>query len=264
MKDEIQKDVLDQKVSDEANTIAGEMADAVRNSDRQSLAALAKKYNLQLGQVPPVSINDPIGPLGASKEISQILFSLEPGELSQPVQTDSGFVILTVDNIIPAHPGTLQEVHAQALADYQQEKSVDLARQRAAELAQKVKAGEPLDKAAKELGLTVATSDSFARNGSIPAVGSGRQLAAAFDLKEGQVGGPQQIEGNWVVYQVVSHEDANPSDFAAQQAGIKQELLQTRQNAAFEAFRTSLLDQLRKQGKLTINNDAMTQFTQSS
>ncbi|HVB85434.1 MAG TPA: peptidyl-prolyl cis-trans isomerase [Candidatus Dormibacteraeota bacterium] len=264
VKDDVEKDVLDQKVSDEANKIAGEMADAVRKSDRQPLAALAKKYDLELGQVPPVSMTDPIGPLGASKDLSQILFSLEPGELSQPVQTGGGFVILTVNNIVPAHQGTLQEVHAQALADYQQEKSVDLARTRAADLAQKVKSGEPLDKAGKELGLTVATSDSFARNGSVPAVGSGRQLSAAFDLKEGQVGGPKQIEGNWLVYKVVSHEDANPSDFATQQAGIKQQLLQTRQNAAFEAFRTSLLDQLRKQGKLTINNNAMTQFTQSS
>ncbi|MGH9717118.1 MAG: peptidyl-prolyl cis-trans isomerase [Candidatus Acidiferrales bacterium] len=264
VKDSVEKDVLDQKVSDEANDIAGKMADAVRDSDRQPIDALAKKFHLEAGQVPPVSISDPLGPLGASKELDQILFSLQPGELSQPVQIDSGFVILTVKDILPAHQGTLQEVHAQALTDYQQEKSVELSRSRAAELAQRAKAGESLDKAAKELGLTVATSDSFARNGSVPAVGSGRQLSAAFDLTEGQIGGPQQIEGNWVVYQVVSHEAANPGDLATQQAGIKQTLLQSRQNAAFEAFRTSLLDQLRKQGKLSINSDAMTRFTQTS
>lgn len=264
VKDSVEKDVLDQKVSDEANKISGEMADAVRNSDRQPLGALAKKFNLEVGQLPPVSMADPVGPLGASKELDQILFSLQPGELSQPVQTDGGFVILTVKDIVPAHQGTLQEVHAQALADYQHEKSIELARTRAADLAQKVKSGESLEKAAKELGLAVATSDSFARNGSIPAMGSGRQLSAAFDLKESQIGGPQQIEGNWVVYQVVSHEAANPSDFATQKAGLKQQLLQTRQNAAFESFRSSLLDQLRKQGKLTINSNAMSRFTQTS
>ncbi len=262
--DEVQKAVLDQKVSDQANQIANELADAVRDSDRQSLDVLAKKFNLQLGQVPPVSANEAVGPLGNSQEIHALVSSLQPGELSQPVETDGGYVIFTVKNIIPAHQGTLAEVHAQALADYQQEKAIDLARQKAQELAQKVKSGEPLDKAAKELDLTVATSDPFARNGSVPAVGSGRQLAAAFDLQPGQTGGPTQIEGNWVVYQVASHQPANPADFAAQQAGIKQELLQTRQNAAFEAFRSSLLDQLRKEGKLTINSDQLSQFTQSS
>jgi peptidyl-prolyl cis-trans isomerase D len=264
VKDSIEKNVLDQKVSDEANKIAGEMADAVRQSNRQPIDALAKKFDLAVGQVPPVTITDPVGPLGLSKELDQIVFSLQPGELSQPVQTNNGFVILTVKDILPAHQGTLQEVHAQALADYQHEKSLELARTRAADLAQKVKSGEPLEKAAKELGLTVATSDSFARNGSIAAVGSGRQLSAAFDLKVGETGGPTQIEGNWLVYNVLSHETANPSDFAAQEAGLKQQLLQTRQNAAFEAFRTSLLDQLRKQGKLTINSNALSRFTQTS
>lgn len=264
VRDEVQKAVLDQKVSDQANQIANELADAVRDSDRQPLDALAKKFNLDLGQVPPVSATEPIGLLGNSQEVHELVGSLQPGELSQPVQTDSGYVIFTVKDIVAAHQGTLAEVHAQALADYQQEKAVDLARQKAQDLAQKVKSGESLDKAAKELGLTVATSDDFARNGSIPAVGSGRQLSAAFNLQPGQPGGPTQIEGNWVVYQVVSHEAANPADFASQQAGIQQQLLQTRQNAAFEAFRSSLLDQLRKEGKLTINSDQMNRFTQSS
>jgi peptidyl-prolyl cis-trans isomerase D len=262
--DDVQKAVLDQKVSDQANQIANELADAVRESDRQPLDALAKKYNLELGQVPPVSSNQPIGPLGNSQEIHSLVSSLQPGELSQPVQIDNGYAIFTVKDIIPAHQGTLAEVHAQALKDYQQEKAVDLARQKAQELGQKIQSGESLEKAAKDLDLTVATSDPFARNGSVPAVGSGRQLSAAFNLQPGQTGGPTQIEGNWVVYQVVSHQAANQADFAAQQAGIKQELLQTRQNAAFEAFRTSLLDQLRKEGKLSVNSDQLNRFVQSS
>ena len=62
----------------------------------------------------------------------------------------------------------------------------------------------------------------------------------------------------------MSHQAANPADFASQQAGLKQQLLQTRQSAAFDAFRTSLLDQLRKAGKLTINANQLDRFTQSS
>ena len=50
-----------------------------------------------------------------------------PGELSQPIQIDSGFVIITLKEDLPAHQGTLAEVHDQVLADYQQEKSIDLA-----------------------------------------------------------------------------------------------------------------------------------------
>ena len=36
-------------------------------------------------------------------------------------------MILTVKDVLPAHQGTLAEVHDRVLADYQQEKSIDLA-----------------------------------------------------------------------------------------------------------------------------------------
>jgi hypothetical protein len=41
-------------------------------------------------------------------------------------------------------------------------------------------------------------------------------------------------------------------------------LLQTKQNAAFDAFRTTLLDQMKKEGKLTINADQMNRITHPS
>ena len=97
-------------------------------------------------------MTDTILPLGNSPELHQTLFSLRPGELSQPIQIDSGFVILTPKNISQAHQATLAEVHDNALADYQHEKSLDLARSRAEELSKRVRAGEDFDKVAEFLG----------------------------------------------------------------------------------------------------------------
>jgi hypothetical protein len=41
-------------------------------------------------------------------------------------------------------------------------------------------------------------------------------------------------------------------------------LLQSKQNAAFDAFRVALEDRLKKEGKLTINADAMKRLTGST
>ena len=113
------------------------MAAAVRQSDRQSIDDLAKKFNLEVGDTPAVAITDPILPLGTSPELHQALFSLHSGELSQPIQVESGFVIMTVKDVHPAHQATLEEVQDRVLADYQKEKSIDLARSRAADLAKR-------------------------------------------------------------------------------------------------------------------------------
>ena len=114
--------MLEDKVNAQASQIADQMASAVRQSDRQSLDDLAKKFNLETGDTPPVSINDPIVPLGNSPDLHQALFELSIGELSQPIQIESGVVIITPKEILPAHQATLAEVHDQVLADYQREK----------------------------------------------------------------------------------------------------------------------------------------------
>ncbi|MFZ1205511.1 MAG: peptidyl-prolyl cis-trans isomerase [Candidatus Acidiferrales bacterium] len=261
VRDSILQPMLDEKVNQEANNISDEMAAAVRQSDRQSLDDLAKKFNLQTGDIPPVTVTEPVGPLGNAPALHQALFELNPGELSQPIQVETGFAIVTVKDILPAHQATLAEVHDQVLADYQKEKSVELAQQRAQELAKRTQGGESFDQAAKALGLTVKTSDAFARSGSVPDVGTGKQLEAAFDMPIGQVSSATKVEDNWVVYRVASHDAPDLAELAKQKDTIEQQLLQTKQNAAFEAFHTALVSRLEKEGKLTINSDAVNRLT---
>ena len=261
VRDSILQPVLDQKVNEEANDISNQLAAAVRQSDRQPLDDVAKKFNLTVGETPAVAKTDPLLPLGNSTELHQILFGLNPGELSSPIQIDSGYVIITLKEDLPAHQGTLAEVHDQVLADYQKEKSVDLAATRAQEFSKLAMSSGDFTKAAKSLGLTVKTSDDFARSGSVPDIGTAKQVAAAFKMDVGKVSAPTQAGENWVVFRVAAHQLPNPDDLAKQRDDIEQQLLQTKQNAAFDAFHTQLIDRLAKQGKLTINNDAVKRAT---
>jgi peptidyl-prolyl cis-trans isomerase D len=256
--------LTDKKAAEQANNISTQMASAVRQSNRQSLDDLARKFNLKLGDTPPASVTDAIGELGNSPELHQILFQLRPGELSQPLQIPQGFVILTPKDIQPAHQGMLAEVRNKVLADYQQEKSIELARTKAQELAKRVQSGESFDQAAKALSLTAVTPEAFARNGSVPDLGAAKLLQASFGMSVGQVSQPTQVVGNWLVYRVLGHQPANPADLAGQSDQIKQQLLQAKQTAAFEAFRTALEDRLKKEGKLTINADVMKRLSRTS
>ncbi|HKV03598.1 MAG TPA: peptidyl-prolyl cis-trans isomerase [Candidatus Acidoferrales bacterium] len=264
VRDSILQPVLDQQVTAEADDISGQMAAAVRASDRQPLDDLAKKFHLELGETPATSVTDPMLPLGNSPDLHQVLFGLHAGELSQPIQIDGGFVILTVKQVLPAHQGALAEVHDRALSDYQHEKAVELARARAEELSKRARAGEAFDSAAKSLNLAVKTSESFARTGSIPEVGVARQVDAAFSMPVGQISAPTQSGENWLVYRVDSHDAANLGDFVKQKDDIQQQLLQTKQGVAFDAFRSALIDRLKKEGKVTINADAMSRFTRTT
>jgi len=264
VRDTIVPIVLDEKVRQDANDISNQMAAAVRQSNRQSLDDVARKFKLELGDTPPSSVTEPVGDLGNSPDLHQVLFQLRPGELSTPLQSDKGFVILTIKDIQPAHQGTLAEVRDRVLSDYQQEQSVQLARSKADSLAKRTAAGEPFDKVAKSLGIDLKTPEAFARTGSIPDLGSGHQLEAAFSMPVGQVSTPTQLGSTWVVYKIIAHQPVLPEDLAKQKEQIEQQLLQAKQGAAFDAFRTALEDRLKKEGKLTINNEALKRISKTS
>jgi peptidyl-prolyl cis-trans isomerase D len=264
VRDTIVPILLDEKARQDANDVVNQMASAVRQSNRQPIEDIAKKFGLELGEVPPVAATDPVGAMGDSADLHQVLFQLRAGELSSPLQVPQGFAIVAVKEIQPAHQGTLDEVRGQVLADYQRDKSAELAEKDANELVKLVQGGQPFDKAAKSLNLTVKTPDAFARTGSVPELGSAKPLEPAFGMSVGQLSAATHLGGNWLVYRVAGHQPVNPGELASQSEQIRQQLLQTRQSAAFDAFRTALEDRLKAEGKLVINAEALKRLTRTS
>jgi peptidyl-prolyl cis-trans isomerase D len=252
VKDSIRTPLLLSEADKQAGGIADKLSQAIRQSNKVSLDDLAKQYHLTVGETRPVTATEPLVELGSSQDVkvSDSIFRLRQGELSLPLHTDRGYLIFSIKQILAAHQGSLDEVRDKITADLKQEKASTGARTKAEELAKRVKAGEKFDAAAKALGLEAKTSDEFARAGSISNVASGKQLAAAFQLKPGDVGPPLNLGSNWLVYKVVEKQEPKPEDFDKQKKEITEAVLQNKRSLAFEAFRTALEDRLKKEGKL--------------
>jgi peptidyl-prolyl cis-trans isomerase D len=252
VKDSIRTPLLLSEADKQAGGIADKLSQAIRQSNKVSLDDLAKQYHLTVGETRPVTATEPLVELGSSQDVkvSDSIFRLHQGDLSLPLHTDRGYLIFSIKQILAAHQGSLDEVRDKITADLKQEKASTGARTKAEELAKRVKAGEKFDAAAKALGLEAKTSDEFARAGSISNVASGKQLAAAFQLKPGDVGPPLNLGSNWLVYRVVEKQEPKPEDFDKQKKEITEAVLQNKRSLAFEAFRTALEDRLKKEGKL--------------
>jgi len=265
--DEVKQELLTQARLNGADQQAADLAEklgrAIRESNKVSLDDLAKQYHLSVGETRPVSATDPLLELGNSQEvkISDSIFQLQPGVLSLPIHTDRGYLIFTVKQVLPAHQGTLEEVHDRVVADLKQEKATIEAHTKADDLAKRVKAGEKFDAAAKALGLDAKTSDEFARNGNISGVASGKQLSAAFQLKVGDVGAPLALGSNWLVYKVADKQEPNQADFDKQKKEITDSVLENKRSIAFDAFRTALEERLKKDGKLQLMPEKLRSIT---
>jgi peptidyl-prolyl cis-trans isomerase D len=261
VKESLRPNLLLTQADKQASAIADQLSAAIRKSGKLSLDELAKEYHLTISETRPVTATDPLLELANSKDAKDAIFSMKVDELHLPIRTDRGYVVLSLKSIQPEHQGSLEEVRDKVIADLKREKSGELARTKAEELIKRVKAGEKFDAAAKALGLEPKTSESIARDGSIPGAASGKQLSAAFNMKAGDIGAPPLSLGqNWLVYRVAEKQEPNPADFEAQKKQLTEDALQKKRALAFQAFQTGLEDRLKQEGKLKLMPEKLKVF----
>jgi peptidyl-prolyl cis-trans isomerase D len=260
VKDQLRVPMQLQAADKQASDTADQLASAIRKSNKVSLDDVAREYHLTVSETRPLGASDPVLELGNSKEVKDAILHLRQGELSLPLRTDRGYVVLSVKQIVPAHQGTFEEVRDQVVNDLKQEESTKLAKSKAEDLSKRVKAGEKFDAAAKALGLEPKTSDAISRNDSISGGASGKQLGEAFQMKPGDAAAPLALGQNWMVYRVVSKDEPNPADFDKQKKALSEQLLQSKRSVAFEAFKTSLETRLKQEGKVRVMPDKLAGF----
>jgi peptidyl-prolyl cis-trans isomerase D len=260
VKDSIRAPLMLAKADDQASKEADQLSAEIRKSNKTPLADLAKEFHLDISQTRPVAATDPMLEFGNSSEVKDAIFRLREGEVSQPLRTDRGYVVLSLKQIFPTHQGTLDEVRDKVIAAIKQEKAVELAHSKADELSKRAKSGEKFDSAAKALGLDPKISDDFSRAGSVPGIGSGKQVKEAFNMKVGEVSAPQSLGTNWVVYRIEAKYEPNPADFEKQKKELTDQALSEKRSLAYEAFRSSLEERLKQEGKLKMMPEKLKGF----
>jgi len=261
---EIEPELVAEKSERVANEQADKLAAAVRQSSRRPIEEVAREFGLSVRELPLMSVTDSAGELGRAPAVLEALFRLRPRELSAPVRTDRGYVVASLKEIQPAHPGTLAEVRERVATDYRREKATELAKVRAEELARRAQQSSSFAQAAKTVGLDVKTSQPFALNGSVPDVGSAQQLLGAFTAPINTVRAPVLVGARWCVYRLVDREEPKLEELAKQRAEIEASVLQTKRQMAYEAFRGALEQRLTREGRLHINQDNLKRLTTPS
>jgi len=208
----------------------------------------------------------PIPGIGPSKDLFDAVSTLRQNEvtLAPVVLPDGRALIAVVTSLVPAHPGTLEEVRAQVKDKATQNKLQKVVNDKANELGEKVKSmGGDLAKAAKSMGIEVKTSNDVTRNDAIESVGTASTIPDLFTKPVGAIVGPVSVSGKQLVAKIVSQTPASPADLPAQTSKIVDQLHQqkTRDRATF--FQQGLRDSLTASGKLKIHQDVIDRIVAS-
>ena len=79
-------------------------------------------------------------------------------------------------------------------------------------------------------------------------------------LSRAKVSAPVNLGSNWLVYRVESKTSANPADFEKQKKDLAEQVLNDKRGLAYEAFRTSLEQRLKQEGKLKLMPEKLKGF----
>jgi peptidyl-prolyl cis-trans isomerase D len=134
------------------------------------------------------------------------------------------------------------------------QKARDLSRQKATELATKVKGAANFEAAAKAAGVEAKTTELIARDAPLPDLGIAPEvLDAAFALPAGAVSDPITAEGGTAIVKVLEKQEVTPTEWAANADRFRGEMLNDRRNRFFASY----LAKAKERMEIAIDREAL-------
>lgn len=163
----------------------------------------------------------PIAGVAADQNLLQVMQSTSEGQETRLEDAgNGGYYALRVDKVIPAATRPLEKVREAVIADWRASKLREAAAAKAQDLAQRIQAGETLDKIAAEAGVAMKTSDPFTRRESEPTADlSSALISKTFELKVGDVATGRSANDDGEVVLIVS--EVKPVDLSKRSVEIQ-------------------------------------------
>ena len=221
------------KNEEDVRTLAEDIAKKARAG--ADFAALAKQYSEDESNNTTGGDLDYFSRGQMVPEFDAAAFSLEPGEVSDPVKTSFGYHVIKMAEKRAATSRPLAEVQAQIEDQIKWQRAQDEAQRTADDLAAQLKAPGDLETIARPRGLMVSESGFFSREEPIAGLGLAPAAAEqAFALGEGAVSPAIRTPQGFAFLTVTGKQDAYVPKLEEVQARVRDDVLK---NKALEAAR---------------------------
>jgi peptidyl-prolyl cis-trans isomerase D len=198
--------------------------------------------------------DEPILGLGPAPEVSTRAFEMKQGEVAGPLRASRGFVFETVTAKQDPYVPKVDEVKERVRDEVIKEKARELSRQRAAEIAAKLKNAPDFEKAAKAAGVEAKTTDLIARDAPIPDLGAASAVEdAAFKLPVGAVSGPIGTDNGTAIVKVLDKKEVTADEWKSAMDRFRDEQLTERRNRFFSAYMVKAKQKM----KIAVNRETL-------
>ncbi|HZU09294.1 MAG TPA: peptidyl-prolyl cis-trans isomerase [Pseudacidobacterium sp.] len=246
-----------QKEAQAEQAFASQLA---QEAQKNGLDKTAQAHHLQAVTTDYLEQNAVVPGLADGSQLLTSAFSAKPGSAPLVASTGDGYAVFQVKDVQAAHAPTFEEYKSHILDDYREEQIPQLLARKTNELADKAHAENDLEKAAKEVGATVKTSDLVGRDAQVPDIGQLASVAPTlFDLNTGQVSKAINTGRTGVVAKLLDKQLPTPDDIQKHFESTRDALLDQQREQMFEVFLSNLMAKYEKEGRIRINRRAQQQ-----
>ena len=253
---EVRQQLTDQLAYQRAQAQAANLAQSLEKQIAKpaDLEKVAKAQGLTVQESGFFARDEPILGLGPSPEAANKAFDMKTNDVTGPLRASRGFVFQTLVAKQDPYVPKVDEVKDRVREEVVKQKARDLSKQKAAELAAKLKAAPDFEKAAKAAGVEAKTTELITQDSPIPDLGVAPAVEdAAFKLAVGAVSDPIMTDNGTAVIKVVEKKAVTPEEWTSSKDRFREELLTDRRNRFFSAYMVKAKQKM----KIEVNRESL-------
>ena len=228
-----------EKLADQAS----ELSVAMTEKDAK-LEAVAQKFNAEVKETAPFSVNEPPAELGKSDEVARVAF--EKLTLDQPnsdvVMTENGYYVLQLAEVMPAKPLTFEEAQPKLAEQLKKERAQEALNLKAADVRAKIQAekklGKSISEAAAAAGVQVESIPAFSPmeppKSELP--DSRIIMGSSMDLAEGELSEPVPTPTGVLLVHIDKRLPVDEAKFEQEKAMIAENVVRAQRESLFELW----------------------------
>ncbi|HZR27820.1 MAG TPA: peptidyl-prolyl cis-trans isomerase [Terriglobales bacterium] len=259
---QIEPEAAGLKAHQQAESLAATVATQAKD---QGLDAAAAKNQLDIVNSDWFARTDSLPGIGSSPEFTDAAFSAKEKAPPSEVATSTSYVVFEVTAVKPPAVPTYEDVRSKVETDYKAELSNTQLYKKAQELSDRAHALKDLQKAAKELGVTVKTSDLVTPTSPMADLGGMEGGASvAFTMKPGDISSPIRAGRNAAVFTVLERQEPTQAEVDKASDGIRETLLDQKRQEMMQLYVDGLKASMEKEGKVKVNQQQLDLYTKAT
>jgi peptidyl-prolyl cis-trans isomerase D len=253
---EVREPLSEQLRRDEARRLAETRARSVYEAlvaPGAQWDAVLRQFDLTSWETPLIARGQAVEGIDDPLAFAEIAFALHLGEISRPTAIGERSVIVKLLERKDPHVPPLEEVKETVRQTLVQERSRELARQRAEEGLAQVRGGMTLEALAASLHTSVQQTGGFSRHSAIPQLGHPTAfIREAFRMRVGEAR-VVDLQGQPTVVVLTERTEFDAAAYEQEKSQVKERLLRQKQDQLFAQWLTDVRRQMEDRREVVVN-----------